>query len=122
MTSSVPWGSVLGLVLFKIFINDLDEAIECILIKFADDTKLDGMVNTPEERTTIKYLERLENWAIANKMNFNRGKCKVLHLGNKNTMHKYKMRNAWLDSSICERDLGVLVDNKLNSMISSGGQ
>ena len=47
-------------------------------------------------------------------MNFNWEKCKVLHLGIKNVKHKYKMRDTWLDSSICEKDLGVLVDNKLN--------
>ena len=47
-------------------------------------------------------------------MNFNREKCKVLHFGIKNVKHKYKLGDTWLDSSICEKDLGVLVDNKLN--------
>ena len=47
-------------------------------------------------------------------MNFNREKCKVLHWGNRNVMHTYKMGDTWRDSSPCERDLGVLVDNKLN--------
>ena len=47
-------------------------------------------------------------------MNFNREKCKVLHLSNRNVIHKYRMGDTWLDSSICERDLDVLVDNKLN--------
>ena len=65
-----------------------------------------------EERTTIQSdLDRLEEWATDNKLNFNREKCKVLHLGIKNVKHKYKMGDTWLDSSICEKDLGVLVDN-----------
>ena len=90
MTSGVPQGSVLGLVLFNIFINDLDEVIESILIKFADDTKFGGLANTPEEGTSIQSdLDKLKEWVIANKMNFNWEKCKVLHLGNKNVKHKY---------------------------------
>ena len=67
--------ALLGPVLFNIFINDLDEAIEGILIKFADNTKLGGVANTSDERTTIQSdLDRLEEWAIDNKMDFNREK------------------------------------------------
>jgi len=114
VTSSVPQGSVLGPFLFNFFINDLDEEIERTLSTFADATKLGGVRDALEACAAIQQdMNRQKSWAERNLMKFNKGKCRVLHLGRNNPMHLYRLGADVLESSSAERDLGVLVDDKM---------
>jgi len=58
-------------------------------------------------------VDRLESWVQKNLMRFNKGKCGVLHLGRNNPMYQYRLGHGLLESSCMERDLGVLVDDRL---------
>ena len=116
VVSGVPQGSVLGPLLFIIFINDIDKGLSCEIAKFADDTKIASRVNTVDNiRSLQKSLDRLGGWADKWGMEFNLDKCKVMHIGRNNLQYQYNLNGGWVKSVDEEKDLGVIVSSDLKA-------
>jgi hypothetical protein len=114
--SGVPQGSILGPLLFVIYINDIDEEIVSKLYKFADDTKILGVTATPEDVEIVRSdLHQLFRWSEEWQMLFNINKCGVLHFGHNNKKYDYTINSDKIETRQDERDLGVIIDNSLKS-------
>ncbi|GAB0203669.1 hypothetical protein GRJ2_002832500 [Grus japonensis] len=87
--------------------------------KPADNSTLGGSVDLLDGRKTGRKalqwdLDRLDRWAKAKCMRFNKAQYWVLHLGHNNPMKRYRLGEEWLESCLVEKDLGVLVNSQLN--------
>ena len=111
---SVGQGTVLGPLIFIIFIDDIDECIESLLaliLKFADDTKIIKRIRSQAENNEMQVIiNNLSNWAKKWQMYFNVDKCKILHLGRNNPKFQYLMDGVLIKAAESERDLGVVMD------------
>ena len=114
--SGVPQGSVLGPILFILYINDLLEQIQSSLWTFADDTKIYRPILTTEDQNILqKDLDIFTQWNKTWQGFLNISKCKHLSLGGPSTNRTYTIKNDLEDVIIQqtreERDLGITFTN-----------
>ena len=118
VTSGVPQGSVLGPLLFLLFINDLGININksTTALKFADDTKLFGICNNESDYLKLQEnVSKLESWALEWQMKFNVDKCTAMHIGSSNKKCSYQLGNSLLESTDTQKGLGIWISNDLSS-------
>ena len=119
--SGVPQGSVLGPLLFVMYINDIDEGLVNRIMKFADDTKVVGRVSNQEEVDGLQRdLGRLGEWSKQWLMPFNVGKCKVMHMGGNNREEILELEGVALEVVEVERDLGVALSRDMKVAVQCG--
>ena len=105
--SGIPQGSVLGPILFVIFINDLPDVVSSTAKIFADDTKLFWAIRIIEDHDVMQQdLDNLVEWSNKWQLGFNETKCKSLHLGSSNQILNYHMNSQILEDTRNEKDLG----------------
>ena len=116
--SGVPQGTVLGPILFVIYINDLLDCINSNGLMFADDTKIFRAVSSYDEADQLQAdIANLEEWADTWQLRFNYDKCHILTLGkfdNIHHAHRYEMSGTELEHVSEEKDLGIIIDGEMN--------
>lgn len=112
--SGIPQGSVLGPILFVIFINDMPDIVESAIQLFADDAKIyTNVVSSDCNLKLQEDLDKLMEWSHKWQLPFNIEKCASLHIGRNNRLHVYKMDGYELKQVNEQRDLGVIIDFEL---------
>ena len=121
--SGIPQGSILGPVLFTLFVNDIPSLIKTHISMYADDTKIFcPIINDDDAMDLVEDLANLQEWARKMQMRFHPTKCKVMHLGSNNPRYNYHMQDSFtettcqqhtLQATHVEKDLGVYIDADL---------
>ena len=112
--SGVPQGSVLGPILFILFVNDMDLVVSSKILKFADDAKLYLQLKNEKSAAQLQDdLDALCAWSDDWQMVFNVNKCATIHFGYNNPGHDYEMNGENVRTTTEARDLGVLINKSL---------
>ena len=120
VTIGVLQRSVIGLLIFVIFINDLPEVIEGYCKLYADDSKIIIVIEDElSAESSQSDIDSVTNWTRELLMKLNSSKCKVMHFGNKNVGLDYFIEDLSteqridLDVSECEKDIDAFVSSYL---------
>ena len=113
VTSGVPQGSVLGPVLFTIFVNDMPWEVSSSIKLFADDTKLYRRVPRGDDDLQAD-IDALVRWSTKWLLPFNASKCTVMHIGHQNPSTNYSLGGTLMEVTTEEKDLGIIVDTHMN--------
>ena len=117
VTSGVPQGSILGPLLFVLYVNDLPDAVTSSQVAmFADDTKLFTTVKREDDCKRLQSdLDNLQTWSLASGLPFNEKKCESQRITRKimPITNNYKLNTLNIQQTDSERDLGVWVENRL---------
>lgn len=117
MTSGVPQGSLLGPLLFLIFINDLASILKCNSLLYADDLKIFKSIKSNNDCQTLQAdLDTLSAWCTENKMSLNVNKCFAMSFTKKKNKigHSYKINDNLLVTKSSAKDLGIIFDTELS--------
>ena len=116
--SGVPQGSVLGPLLFNLFINDVPNTLESPCALFADDTIIYRPVRDITDSAILQRdLDRVSNWCVSNGMKLNVNKTKVMRIScsRKNVVEPvYLLNGAHIESVLQTKYLGVIINTKLS--------
>ena len=122
--SGVPQGSILGPLLFILFIDDICDMVSkgTELAMYADDTKIWREILCEDDQVILQNdINSLFNWSVKNMMQFHPDKCKVVRVTNKSTIYNLPFYEFWysingnlLDYETCEKDLGVVINTRLS--------
>ena len=116
--SDIPQGTVLGPLLFIIYINDILTNIESDGYLFADDTKIFRKISTLNDSLALqKDIHSMGNWSKLWVLGFNRDNCHILTLGkfvNITHAHRYKVTDYEIEHVFDEKDCGVIFDSNLS--------